>query len=135
MPASVRAPGCLASALLPLPLWGLPAALLPKAISRGIVKGGVAVQTVNLELEALEDVKAAISECDGFAIGSPTLGGHMPTQVRQGVRRLRRRQPHPGRPHGPARPAVRQVRLRAVPIPPLQAAVYFLQPTPSSSFC
>lgn len=56
-------------------------AALAQAISRGIAKGGVAVNTVNLELSTLDEVVSAVKSSDGFVIGSPTLGGHMPTQV------------------------------------------------------
>jgi flavorubredoxin len=56
-------------------------AALAQAISRGLVKAGVAVNTVNLEVTSLDDVVAAVKASDGFTIGSPTLGGHMPTPV------------------------------------------------------
>ncbi|GIL84269.1 hypothetical protein Vretimale_15926 [Volvox reticuliferus] len=56
-------------------------AALAQAISRGITKGGVAVETINLELAALQEVSEAITRSQGFVLGSPTLGGHMPTQV------------------------------------------------------
>ena len=56
-------------------------AALAQAISRGLVKAGVAVNTVNLEVTPLDDVVAAVKSSDGFTIGSPTLGGHMPTPV------------------------------------------------------
>ncbi|KAI8477430.1 MAG: flavodoxin-like protein [Monoraphidium minutum] len=56
-------------------------AALAQAISRGVTKGGVAVNTVNLELATLDEVVGAVKSADGFVIGSPTLGGHMPTQV------------------------------------------------------
>lgn len=39
------------------------------------------VITLNLEIVGLDEVSQAISNCKGFVIGSPTLGGHMPTQV------------------------------------------------------
>lgn len=42
---------------------------------------GVGVETLNLESEELDDIVAALKRCKGFVIGSPTLGGHMPTQV------------------------------------------------------
>lgn len=56
-------------------------AALAQAVSRGITKGGVAVSTLNLELSSLDEVVAAVKAADGFTIGSPTLGGHMPTPV------------------------------------------------------
>jgi flavorubredoxin len=57
-------------------------AAIAQAVSRGVTKGGVAVETLNLELVTASEVEKAVREADGFAIGSPTLGGHMPTQVR-----------------------------------------------------
>jgi hypothetical protein len=41
----------------------------------------VGVNTLNLEVATLEEVTEAIGKAAGFVIGSPTLGGHMPTQV------------------------------------------------------
>ena len=43
-------------------------------------KAGVGVETLNLENEELDGVLSALKRCKGFVIGSPTLGGHMPTQ-------------------------------------------------------
>lgn len=60
-------------------------AALAQAISRGLTKGGVGVSTINLELTPLDEVVAAIKRADGFTIGSPTLGGHMPTPVQVSV--------------------------------------------------
>lgn len=42
---------------------------------------GVGVNTLNLEVVSLDEVSRTISKSAGFVIGSPTLGGHMPTQV------------------------------------------------------
>jgi len=56
-------------------------AALAQAISRGVTKAGVGVNTLNLEVASLDEVVNAIQKADGFIIGSPTLGGHMPTQV------------------------------------------------------
>ena len=39
------------------------------------------VTTLNLEVVPLEEVAETVSKAAGFVIGSPTLGGHMPTQV------------------------------------------------------
>ena len=62
-------------------------------------KSGLGVQTFNLEISEVSDVEKALAEIDGFVIGmvriqdhscskqltlckgSPTLGGHLPTQV------------------------------------------------------
>lgn len=42
---------------------------------------GVGINTLNLETMSLDEVSKAVAESAGFVIGSPTLGGHMPTQV------------------------------------------------------
>ena len=39
------------------------------------------VETINLEVESTDDAVKAVVGSGGFVIGSPTLGGHMPTQV------------------------------------------------------
>ena len=47
----------------------------------GLYVAGVGVETLNLEVAALDEVSDTIARSAGFVIGSPTLGGHMPTQV------------------------------------------------------
>ena len=54
---------------------------LAQAIARGITKSGVRVDALNCETSTPEDIQAAAEKADGFIIGSPTLGGHAPTQV------------------------------------------------------
>jgi flavorubredoxin/flavin reductase (DIM6/NTAB) family NADH-FMN oxidoreductase RutF len=56
-------------------------ATLAQAIAKGITKAGVAVESINCEFADPTEIEAAVQKCDGFIIGSPTLGGHMPTQV------------------------------------------------------
>ena len=56
-------------------------ATLAQAIAKGITKAGVAVESINCEFADPAEIEAAVQKCDGFVIGSPTLGGHMPTQV------------------------------------------------------
>ncbi len=56
-------------------------ATLANAIAKGITKAGVGVESINCELADPAEIQSAIEKCDGFIIGSPTLGGHMPTQV------------------------------------------------------
>ncbi|CAA9588522.1 NAD(P)H-quinone oxidoreductase chain 5 [uncultured Synechococcales cyanobacterium] len=56
-------------------------ATLGQAIARGITKAGVAVEAINCEVAAPEEIREAAEKCAGFIIGSPTLGGHMPTPV------------------------------------------------------
>ncbi|KAI7837260.1 hypothetical protein COHA_008874 [Chlorella ohadii] len=56
-------------------------ASLAQAISHGITKAGVGVETLNLEQAGLDELERALDRCQGFVLGSPTLGGHLPTQV------------------------------------------------------
>jgi flavorubredoxin/flavin reductase (DIM6/NTAB) family NADH-FMN oxidoreductase RutF len=56
-------------------------ATLAQAIAKGITKAGAAVESINCEFADPTEIEAAVQKCDGFIIGSPTLGGHMPTQV------------------------------------------------------
>lgn len=56
-------------------------ATLAQAIAKGITKSDVAVESINCEFTEPSEIQAALEKCDGFIIGSPTLGGHMPTQV------------------------------------------------------
>jgi len=52
-----------------------------EAIARGITKSGVAVEIINAETADPEDIKATVEKSAGIVIGSPTLGGHAPTQI------------------------------------------------------
>ena len=56
-------------------------ATVASAIAHGLVESGVEVESINCELASTEEIATAIDTCDGFIIGSPTLGGHAPTQV------------------------------------------------------
>jgi flavorubredoxin/flavin reductase (DIM6/NTAB) family NADH-FMN oxidoreductase RutF len=56
-------------------------ATLAQAIAKGITKADVAVELINCEFAEPTEIQAVVEKCDGFIIGSPTLGGHMPTQV------------------------------------------------------
>ena len=56
-------------------------ATLANAIAHGLVQSEVDVELINCELASTEEITAAIKACDGFIIGSPTLGGHAPTQI------------------------------------------------------
>jgi len=55
--------------------------ILGQAIARGITKAGIAVELINCESADPEEIKTAIEKSAGFMIGSPTLAGHLPTQV------------------------------------------------------
>ncbi|MFM2313020.1 MAG: hypothetical protein RLZZ04_2296, partial [Cyanobacteriota bacterium] len=56
-------------------------ATIAQAIARGITKAGVAVDSINAESAKPEEIKTAIEQSSGFIMGSPTLGGHAPTQI------------------------------------------------------
>jgi flavorubredoxin/flavin reductase (DIM6/NTAB) family NADH-FMN oxidoreductase RutF len=60
-------------------------ATLANAIARGITKAGVRVESINAEFASSEEIKTAIQACDGFIFGSPTLGGHAPTQIQSAL--------------------------------------------------
>jgi len=54
---------------------------IAQALARGMTKSGVAVEAINAEQADPDDIKAAVEKSAGFLIGSPTLGGHAPTQI------------------------------------------------------
>lgn len=60
-------------------------AALAQAISRGITKAGVGCETINAEVCTKEEIASVVSSCSGFVIGSPTLGGHIPTPVQDAM--------------------------------------------------
>jgi len=56
-------------------------ATMAQALARGITKAGVAVEAINAEQADPEEIRTAVEKSAGFLIGSPTLGGHAPTQI------------------------------------------------------
>ncbi|MEM9002928.1 MAG: diflavin flavoprotein [Cyanobacteria bacterium P01_F01_bin.86] len=56
-------------------------ATLAQTLAHGITKAGVSVESINAEHADPDDIKAALEKSAGFLIGSPTLGGHAPTQI------------------------------------------------------
>ena len=60
-------------------------ATIAQAIARGITKAGVAVESINAESAKPEEIKTAIGKSSGFIMGSPTLGGHAPTQIQSAL--------------------------------------------------
>lgn len=56
-------------------------ATIAQALARGVTKAGIAVESINAEHADPEDIKAAVEKSSGFLLGSPTLGGHAPTQM------------------------------------------------------
>lgn len=58
---------------------------LAQAIARGINKAGIQVTAINCEDADVEEMTQVIEAADGFVIGSPTLGGHAPTQIQSAL--------------------------------------------------
>ena len=56
-------------------------ATIANAIAQGLTRSGVGVELINCEVASIVEITQAIQACDGFIIGSPTLGGHAPTQI------------------------------------------------------
>lgn len=56
-------------------------ATIAETLAHGITKAGVRVESINAEHADPDDIKAALEKSAGFLIGSPTLGGHAPTQI------------------------------------------------------
>jgi flavorubredoxin/flavin reductase (DIM6/NTAB) family NADH-FMN oxidoreductase RutF len=54
---------------------------LAQAVARGITEAGVTVNMINCEFAEPTEITQAVEACDGFVIGSPTLGGHAPVQI------------------------------------------------------
>ena len=60
-------------------------ATIAQAIARGVTKAGVGVESINAESAKPEEIKNAIAKSSGFIMGSPTLGGHAPTQIQSAL--------------------------------------------------
>ncbi|MDJ0744379.1 MAG: diflavin flavoprotein [Xenococcaceae cyanobacterium MO_167.B27] len=56
-------------------------ATIAQAIAKGITKAGVAVESINAEFSDPDTIKTAVEKANGVIMGSPTLGGHAPTQI------------------------------------------------------
>lgn len=56
-------------------------ATVAHAIAKGLTDSEIKVELINCELVDPAEITSAIKQCDGFVIGSPTLGGHAPTQM------------------------------------------------------
>ncbi|MCS7031358.1 MAG: diflavin flavoprotein [Gloeomargarita sp. SKYG116] len=56
-------------------------ATLAQAMGRGLTKGGVRVESLNCEFASPEEIRQVVSQAQGIILGSPTLGGHAPTQM------------------------------------------------------
>lgn len=54
---------------------------MAQAIARGITKVGIRVESINCEHADAGQIKQVVEQANGIVIGSPTLGGHLPTQI------------------------------------------------------
>jgi flavin reductase (DIM6/NTAB) family NADH-FMN oxidoreductase RutF len=54
---------------------------MAQALAKGLSDAGINIESINCESTPPNEIQTIVSEADGFLIGSPTLGGHMPTQV------------------------------------------------------
>ena len=70
----------LSVALLYASAYGNTAAIAD-ALSQGVARSGVRVESINCEFAPPEQLLEAIHSCDALLIGSPTLGGHAPTPI------------------------------------------------------
>ncbi|MBD2500961.1 diflavin flavoprotein [Anabaena azotica] len=55
--------------------------ILAQAIAQGLIENGVNVESINCELAEPAEINRIVEASDGIIIGSPTLGGHAPTQI------------------------------------------------------
>ncbi|HEY9803031.1 MAG TPA: diflavin flavoprotein [Leptolyngbyaceae cyanobacterium] len=55
--------------------------ILAQAIAQGLIENGVNVESLNCELAEPAEIARIVEASDGIIIGSPTLGGHAPTQI------------------------------------------------------
>jgi flavorubredoxin/flavin reductase (DIM6/NTAB) family NADH-FMN oxidoreductase RutF len=55
--------------------------MMANAIGLGLSNNNIFVEMINCEYAKTADVVEAVDRCDSFIIGSPTLGGHAPTQI------------------------------------------------------
>ncbi|MEO1094338.1 MAG: diflavin flavoprotein [Cyanobacteria bacterium J06638_28] len=51
------------------------------AIAKGLMAANIAVESINCEFTSPDTIAQTVEACDGFIIGSPTLGGHAPVQI------------------------------------------------------
>ena len=58
---------------------------IAQALARGITKAGVPVESINAEFAKPDEIKTAVEQAAGFIMGSPTLGGHAPTQIQSAL--------------------------------------------------
>jgi len=63
-------------------------ASLAQAIARGVQRSGLGIEMVNCEILSASQIDEVMERVEGFAIGSPTLAGNMPTPVATALGRV-----------------------------------------------
>ncbi|MEM8721897.1 MAG: FprA family A-type flavoprotein [Cyanobacteria bacterium P01_G01_bin.39] len=58
---------------------------MKNAIALGLIQSGIAVESINCELNSIAEITTAVQSCDGFIVGSPTLGGHQLAQIQRAL--------------------------------------------------
>jgi flavorubredoxin/flavin reductase (DIM6/NTAB) family NADH-FMN oxidoreductase RutF len=56
-------------------------AIMAQTLARGITKASIGVESLNCEQASPAEIKQAVEKASGILVGSPTLGGHLPTQM------------------------------------------------------
>ncbi|WP_320663530.1 diflavin flavoprotein [Prochlorococcus sp. MIT 1223] len=56
-------------------------ASMADALSRGVSRTGIKIESINCEFVSTSQLIEAIQKADGYLIGSPTIGGHAPTPI------------------------------------------------------
>ncbi len=56
-------------------------AAMAQAVARGLAQADLDVDLINCEVATSAEIEQAIEQANGILLGSPTLGGHVPTQM------------------------------------------------------
>ena len=56
-------------------------AAMAQGIARGLAAADIGVDLINCETATPTEIQQAVERADGILLGSPTLGGHVPTQM------------------------------------------------------
>jgi len=56
-------------------------AVIAQAIAQGLIQSEITVLSIDCERTDSAEITRILEACDGFIIGSPTLGGHAPAQI------------------------------------------------------
>ncbi|KAK3278939.1 hypothetical protein CYMTET_13162 [Cymbomonas tetramitiformis] len=74
--------------------------IMAQAVAQGLRDGGVGVEMLNCEFSTASEVTEIIERSSGFVVGTPTLGGHMPTPVSEALGAILKEPSAKGQPFG-----------------------------------